>query len=68
MACWRARCSGISQGQKSRGVGGGEGMEARHVGEIHNSNSNLQMKHGKTVALMVSTCAATLLPLVSDVL
>lgn len=42
--------------------------EARHVGEIHNSNSNLQMKHGKTVALMVSTCATTLLPLVTDVL
>lgn len=67
MACWRARCSGISQGQKRRG----RGVDARQVVEIHNSNSNLEMKHGKTVALMVSTCqacAAALLPLATDFL
>lgn len=43
-------------------------MDAGQVVEIHNSNSNLEMKHGKTVALMVSNCAAALLPLATDVL
>lgn len=50
---------------------GKRGVDARQVVEIHNSNSNLEMKHGQTVALMVSTCqacAAALLPLATDVL
>lgn len=57
---WR-RAKGVlefSHGQP-KSMGRGEWMEARRVGEIHNSNSNLEMKHDQMVRFGAENDAVT---------
>lgn len=37
-------------------------MDARQVGEIHNSNSNLEMKHDKAALLVQEMTLSSLVP------